>query len=65
MQPWTERVERFLSDEDGVTMIEYGLIAALVALVCVVAVTQTGVSLRTLWTAISTNLQTAVAAAGP
>jgi Flp pilus assembly pilin Flp len=27
-------IKRFLKDEEGVTMVEYGLIAALIAIVC-------------------------------
>ena len=50
---------QFIRDEDGVTMIEYGLIAALVALVSVTAVTGAGTSLKTLWSNVSTALSTA------
>ena len=35
----------FLKDEDGVTAIEYGLIAALIAVVIITAVTLVGESL--------------------
>ncbi len=34
----TKKLMRFLKDEDGVTAIEYGLIAALIAVVIIVAV---------------------------
>ena len=34
-----ERIKRFLKGEEGVTAIEYGLIAALIALVILVSVT--------------------------
>jgi len=34
--------KRFLKDESGATAIEYGLIAALIAVVIIVAVTQLG-----------------------
>ena len=37
-----EKLIRFLKDEDGVTAIEYGLIAALIAVVIIVAVTMVG-----------------------
>jgi pilus assembly protein Flp/PilA len=50
---------RLLKDESGVTAIEYGLIAALVA-VAILAILQTlGGSLVTIFTAISTALSTA------
>lgn len=38
---------RFLRDEEGVTMIEYGLIAALIALAVIVTVTAIGSALDT------------------
>lgn len=34
--------QRFVNDEEGVTAIEYGLIAALIAVVIIAAVTTTG-----------------------
>ena len=34
-----EKIRRFLSEEEGVTLIEYGLIAALVAVALVTALT--------------------------
>ncbi len=42
-------LERLLQDEDGVTAIEYGLMAALIAVVCIVAFEATGVSLGDLY----------------
>ncbi len=38
---------RFIKDESGATAIEYGLIAALIAVVIIGAVTSVGTSLRT------------------
>lgn len=55
-------MKQFWKDEEGVTAIEYGLIAALIAMVIVGAVRVSGASLNTLWTNISTELGTA---AGP
>lgn len=37
----------FMKEEDGVTAIEYGLIAALIAVVIILAVTAVGTNLRT------------------
>ena len=59
MQQVTDTVERFMTDEDGVTMIEYGLLAALIALACIVAVTAVGTSLNGLWGRISAALDAA------
>ncbi len=42
----TSFVRRFWKDESGATAIEYGLIAALIALVIITAVTSLGNNLR-------------------
>lgn len=39
-------VKRFINDEEGVTAIEYGLIAALIAVVIIVAAALAGTRLR-------------------
>ncbi len=43
----------------GATAIEYGLIAALISVVCVVALTAIGTNLNTTYGTISTDLSTA------
>ena len=40
-------LSRFMSDESGVTAIEYGLIAALIAVAAITAMSRLGTSLRT------------------
>jgi pilus assembly protein Flp/PilA len=50
---------RFLADEEGVTAIEYGLIAALIAVVIIVAVTTIGTELDQTFDTIGTKLSTA------
>ena len=52
----TEIRYRFAQDSKGVTAIEYGLIAALVAVVLISALTKLGTSLKTLFTYISGQL---------
>jgi pilus assembly protein Flp/PilA len=47
-------LKRFFKDEGGVTMIEYGLIAALVGVACVVVLTTLGGDLQTLFGNVST-----------
>jgi pilus assembly protein Flp/PilA len=47
---------RFVTDESGVTAMEYGLIAALVAVVIIGAVTTIGTNLTTVFTTIGTAL---------
>ena len=41
-----KKILRFLKDEEGVTAIEYGLIAALIAVLIVAAVTAIGLKLQ-------------------
>jgi len=42
----TKFVTRFIKDESGATAIEYGLIAALIAVVVITAVTTIGTNLK-------------------
>ena len=48
---------KFINDESGATAIEYGLIAALIAVVIIGAVTAVGTSLSTTFTSVSTGLK--------
>ena len=52
-------VTRFLKDESGATAIEYGLIAALIAVVIVSAVGLVGGSLNNVFTSVNNSLQPA------
>lgn len=45
-----------IKSEAGVTAIEYGLIAALIAVTIIVAVTAIGTNLKTVFTTISTSV---------
>ena len=47
---------RFLRDASGATAIEYGLIAALIAVVIIGAVTSVGTHLSTTFNTISTKI---------
>jgi pilus assembly protein Flp/PilA len=51
-------IKKFLKDEEGVTAIEYGLIAALIALAVIVTVTAVGKQLNTVFTGIKSGLTT-------
>jgi pilus assembly protein Flp/PilA len=44
------------SDRRGVTMLEYGLIAALIAAVCVGAVTTLGTNIQTTFTGVTGSI---------
>ena len=50
------RIKRFVSDEQGVTAIEYGLIASLIAVVIIGAVTLVGTDLNAVFTTIGNDL---------
>ncbi len=47
---------RFLKDESGATAIEYGLIAALIAVAVITALTTLGTNLTNTFNAVSTKL---------
>ena len=49
-------VTRFLKDEGGATAIEYGLIAALVAVVLIVGLTSLGTNLNGTFTNVAGNV---------
>jgi pilus assembly protein Flp/PilA len=55
---------RFVRDESGVTAIEYGLIAALISVVCIGAMTTAGTQLNAVYTSISGHLATALGGGG-
>jgi pilus assembly protein Flp/PilA len=50
-------LSRFAFDESGATAIEYGLIAALVSVVIIGALTAVGRSLNTTFNSVNTALQ--------
>jgi len=50
-------IRKFFTDESGATAIEYGLIAALVSVAGVTALSSMGDGLGTLWGSVTTNLQ--------
>ena len=56
MSTFISAVKTFIADEDGVTALEYGLIAALIAAVCVTAVTTLGNEVAGTFTKISTAM---------
>lgn len=49
-------ITKFSKDESGATAIEYGLIAALVAVAAIVGMTALGSSLNSIFTNVSTKL---------
>ena len=49
-------ISKFMSDESGATAIEYGLIAALIAVVIIAAVTALGTNISAAFTDVSTAI---------
>ena len=50
-------ISRFVRDESGATAIEYGLIAALIAVVIITGVTAVGTNLSGTFNSLSTSLK--------
>ena len=46
----------FFKDEEGATMVEYGLMVALIAVVCIVVITTMGTQLNRLFGIVATAL---------
>lgn len=57
-------IKAFVADESGATAIEYGLIAALVSVAAITALTSLGSSLKEIFTYVSTTLEGAVPSGG-
>ena len=53
----TNLVTKFIADESGATAIEYGLIAALIAVVIITGLTAVGTNLNTKFQSIATTLR--------
>ena len=59
MEKFVQAVNRFVRDEEGATAIEYGLIAALISIVMLVALTGVGQGVRNTFTRICQAFVTA------
>ncbi len=55
-----KRFKHFCGDESGATAIEYGLIAALVSVAAIGALTPMGESLQTMFGTVSSSMTNAV-----
>jgi pilus assembly protein Flp/PilA len=53
-------IKRFMKEEEGVSMVEYGLLAALIAVVCIAAVRGIGINLDIVFDTICNALDAAV-----
>lgn len=59
-----EMIKNFMQEEDGVTAIEYGLIAALIAVAIIVTVQSVGTGLNGVFTKVAGCLQSALGTTG-
>jgi Flp pilus assembly pilin Flp len=59
------RLRKLLRGTAGQDLLEYALLVALIALVCVAVITSTGTNVQNIFQRISTALQTAGAPATP
>ena len=55
----TAHLRGFWKNDEGQGLLEYGLLVALIALVCVVSLTNAGQSLATIWGKLETQLAAA------
>lgn len=49
-------IKSMIRDEDGATMVEYGLLVALIAMVALVGVTTLGANLKSLYTTVADSV---------
>ncbi|MGB9587201.1 MAG: Flp family type IVb pilin [Armatimonadota bacterium] len=54
-----ERLRQLFKDEEGATMVEYALMLALIAVVCILAVTLIGTSARDKFNQVGNEIQNA------
>lgn len=63
MKQLIEQLKQYMktlsNDEKGATMVEYALMAALIAVVCIAAVTAVGQNASTVFSSIKTSLTVA------
>ncbi len=51
-----KHIHALVRDDEGATMVEYGLIVALIAVVCIAAVTLIGTRLQATFTTVSSDV---------
>jgi pilus assembly protein Flp/PilA len=49
-------IKRFLKDEEGATMVEYGIMVALIAAICIVTIDSIGGKILAAFDLVDTNL---------
>jgi pilus assembly protein Flp/PilA len=56
MAKFVASVKKFVSGEEGATMVEYGLMLALIAVICLTAVTTVGTGAKSMFTSVGASL---------
>ena len=56
LRMWTALQSRFVSDDEGASLVEYGLLVALIAVVAIIAVTFVGQQVDSNFTEIGSAL---------
>ncbi len=59
MNGYVKALTRVLRGEEGASMVEYGLLVALIAVVCILAITTIGTALRAKFNDVGTAITTA------
>jgi pilus assembly protein Flp/PilA len=49
-------VKKFVNGEEGATMVEYGLMLALIAVICLTAVTTVGTGAKSMFNSVGASL---------
>jgi pilus assembly protein Flp/PilA len=52
----TAAATKFVRDEEGATLAEYGLLLALIAVVCLAAITVLGTKISSMFSQVSTSI---------
>jgi pilus assembly protein Flp/PilA len=56
---YLKNLKNLVKDQEGQDLVEYALLFGLISLAAIAAITATGVSVNTIWTAIQTALAAA------
>ena len=59
MSKFIAQVKKFAVQEEGATMVEYGLMVALIAVVCIATVTALGLSIDGMFDGVGTAVDSA------
>jgi len=55
-KPLTAASTKFARDEEGASLVEYGLLLSVVSVVCIAAITTLGTSISTMFSSFNRNI---------